>query len=77
MSIQIYPQLNMLLPRVVRDNSMFSCGQNLSLNFNSTKYSNIQNRLSIKTNTPSESGEIGKKAKSSVYLKRVKACLMT
>ena len=33
--------------------------------------------ISIKTNTPSESGEISKKAKSSVYLKHVKACLMT
>ena len=29
----------------------------------------------IKTNTPSESREISKKAKSSLYLKHVKACL--
>ena len=44
MSIQIYPQLNMLLPRVVRDIFIYCCEKGT-----------IKTGLSLKTNTSSES----------------------
>jgi len=56
----------MPLPRVVSDVFIYCC-----------EYGTIKTDYRLKTNTPSESGEISKKAKSSPYLKHVKACLVT